>query len=201
MNTGVQRSSATPPAARTARRRRSVVEPGNPFGQGKDVPRSRWRTARIRWPPHGRGPARPGGQGGRAPWCCAARATSMPGAVPARLGQSGRLRRPDRPAGTRGAVPRLPGAGWRGDRARHHPPTVRGRGVPATQKRSAHLFTHPDGPAMIARLQELADRNIARYGLRDPDGEEHHDGQAIRDHARRRLVAGQPHGVVAHRAT
>jgi pyruvate ferredoxin oxidoreductase beta subunit len=39
MNTGVQRSSATPPAARTATTEAVGPEPGNPFGQGKDLPR------------------------------------------------------------------------------------------------------------------------------------------------------------------
>ena len=38
MNTGVQRSSATPPAARTATTMPVGAEPGNPFGQGKFVP-------------------------------------------------------------------------------------------------------------------------------------------------------------------
>lgn len=38
MNTGVQRSSATPPAARTATTMAVGPEPGNPFGQGKFVP-------------------------------------------------------------------------------------------------------------------------------------------------------------------
>ncbi|HUN69558.1 MAG TPA: thiamine pyrophosphate-dependent enzyme [Burkholderiales bacterium] len=38
MNTGVQRSSATPPAARTATTMAVGVEPGNVFGQGKDLP-------------------------------------------------------------------------------------------------------------------------------------------------------------------
>ena len=39
MNTGVQRSGATPPAARTATTEAVGDHPGNPFGQGKDVPR------------------------------------------------------------------------------------------------------------------------------------------------------------------
>lgn len=39
MNTGVQRSGATPPAARTATTEAVGPEPGNPFGQGKDLPR------------------------------------------------------------------------------------------------------------------------------------------------------------------
>jgi len=38
MNTGVQRSSATPPAARTATTMALGKEPGNAFGQGKNVP-------------------------------------------------------------------------------------------------------------------------------------------------------------------
>jgi len=39
MNTGVQRSSATPPAARTATTPAVGPEPGNVFGTGKSVPR------------------------------------------------------------------------------------------------------------------------------------------------------------------
>ena len=38
MNTGVQRSGATPPAARTATTQAVGAEPGNVFGQGKSVP-------------------------------------------------------------------------------------------------------------------------------------------------------------------
>ncbi len=38
MNTGVQRSSATPPAARTATTPALGSAPGNPFGTGKNVP-------------------------------------------------------------------------------------------------------------------------------------------------------------------
>src|SRR5581483_2940551 len=39
MNTGVQRSSATPPTARTATTPAVGPEPGNIFGSGKDLPR------------------------------------------------------------------------------------------------------------------------------------------------------------------
>jgi pyruvate ferredoxin oxidoreductase beta subunit len=39
MNTGVQRSSATPPMARTATTPAAGPEPGNVFGQGKNLPR------------------------------------------------------------------------------------------------------------------------------------------------------------------
>jgi pyruvate ferredoxin oxidoreductase beta subunit len=39
------------------------------------------------------------------------------------------------------------------------------------QTRYAHLFRTPEGAATIARLQRLADRNIARFGLLDPEPE------------------------------
>ncbi|MEX2107151.1 MAG: thiamine pyrophosphate-dependent enzyme [Solirubrobacterales bacterium] len=39
MNTGVQRSGATPPGARTANTKPIGEHPGNAFGQGKDAPR------------------------------------------------------------------------------------------------------------------------------------------------------------------
>ena len=39
MNTGVQRSGATPPAARTATTQAVGKNPGNLFGQGKNLPR------------------------------------------------------------------------------------------------------------------------------------------------------------------
>lgn len=39
MNTGVQRSAATPPTARTATTQAVGKKPGNPFGQGKDMAR------------------------------------------------------------------------------------------------------------------------------------------------------------------
>ena len=39
MNTGVQRSGATPPAARTATTEAVGPSPGNAFGQGKDIAR------------------------------------------------------------------------------------------------------------------------------------------------------------------
>ena len=38
MNTGVQRSGSTPPAARTMTTQAVGSEPGNPFGQGKNLP-------------------------------------------------------------------------------------------------------------------------------------------------------------------
>jgi pyruvate ferredoxin oxidoreductase beta subunit len=37
------------------------------------------------------------------------------------------------------------------------------------QTRYAHLFKTPDGAATVARLQRMADRNIARFGLLDSE--------------------------------
>ena len=48
MNTGVQRSSATPPAVRTANTKPVGGVAGNVFGQGKDAPRILWDEA-LRW--------------------------------------------------------------------------------------------------------------------------------------------------------
>jgi pyruvate ferredoxin oxidoreductase beta subunit len=39
------------------------------------------------------------------------------------------------------------------------------------QKRFAHLFKDAVSEQRVARLQELADRNIAEFGLLDPDGD------------------------------
>jgi pyruvate ferredoxin oxidoreductase beta subunit len=51
MNTGVQRSSATPPAARTATTMPVGPNPGNVFGQGKNLCRALpWRTRFPMWP-------------------------------------------------------------------------------------------------------------------------------------------------------
>ena len=76
MNTGVQRSGATPPAARTATTQAVGPQPGNAFGQGKRrAAASRWRT---RSPTSPRRPSptcttsRPRSTGR---WRCAARAT------------------------------------------------------------------------------------------------------------------------------
>ena len=51
MNTGVQRSSATPPAARTATTPALGEDPGNVFGTGKTCRRSPSRTASPMSPP------------------------------------------------------------------------------------------------------------------------------------------------------
>ena len=67
MNTGVQRSGATPPAARTATTEAVGPDPGNPFGQGKNMPRAGDGPRNpLRGNGHGGRPPRPRGQGDRA---------------------------------------------------------------------------------------------------------------------------------------
>ncbi len=78
MNTGVQRSGATPPAARTANTKPVGDEPGNVFGQGKNLP----LIAMAHEIPyvataHRRGAARPRGEGRAGDRSCAGRDTSM----------------------------------------------------------------------------------------------------------------------------
>jgi len=58
MNTGVQRSGATPPAARTATTEAVRPEPGMCSGRARIFPGSPWPTTSLRGDRHGRGPPR-----------------------------------------------------------------------------------------------------------------------------------------------
>ncbi|MEW6688887.1 MAG: thiamine pyrophosphate-dependent enzyme [Pseudomonadota bacterium] len=169
MNTGVQRSSATPPAARTATTVAAGEEPGNAFGQGKDLPAIAMA--------HG------------IPYVATAtvaelrdleakvqRAMQFRGAryihifVPCPLGwghDSADTIRIARLAKETGLFPVI--------EAEHGELTAVSkirRRLPVEeylkpQKRFAHLFGKPPRVAVIARIQEIADRNIRRYGLCD----------------------------------
>jgi pyruvate ferredoxin oxidoreductase beta subunit len=167
MNTGVQRSSATPPGARTATTEAVGDAPGNPFGQGKDVPRIAMA--------HGIGYVATATVADlRDLEAKVERAMALRGArylhvlVPCPLGWGS-------PAALTVRVARL--ATQTGlfpvFEARHGELTGVTRirqPMPVDeylrpQKRFAHLFSHPTGPATRARIQEIADRNIERYGL------------------------------------
>jgi len=168
MNTGVQRSSQTPPAARTATTPTLGESPGNVFGTGKDLPRIAMA--------HG------------IPYVATAsvsdlhdleakvtRAIEIRGAryihmfVPCPLGWGSEPRdtiRVARLAGECGLFP-LYEAEY-GIVTASKP--IRRR-VPVeeylrTQKRFAHLFRDDEwGRSAIASLQAIADRNIVAYGL------------------------------------
>jgi pyruvate ferredoxin oxidoreductase beta subunit len=169
MNTGVQRSGATPPAARTMTTQAVGDSPGNPFGQGKNTPAiamahgiryvATATVADLRDLEHK-----------------VTRAMSMRGArylhvlVPCPLGwgsPSGQTVAVARAATQCGLFPVY--------EAEHGEVTAvtpirRRTGVEdylRMQKRYAHLFSPARDDDVIARLQARADANIARYGL-DP---------------------------------
>jgi pyruvate ferredoxin oxidoreductase beta subunit len=167
MNTGVQRSGATPPAARTATTPAIGPEPGNPFSQGKDLPRIAMAheigyvaTATV---------AELHDLENKV-----TRAMSMRGArylhvlVPCPLGwgsapsdtiQLARL------AHQSGLFPI-----FEAERGELTSALAIRRRVPVAaylrpQQRYAHLFGETGRPDLVERIQRIADRNIARYGI------------------------------------
>jgi pyruvate ferredoxin oxidoreductase beta subunit len=167
MNTGVQRSGATPPAAATATTKALGAVAGNAFGQGKFMPLIAMAH--------------------EIPYVATAtvaelhdlehkveRAMSFHGArylhvfVPCPLGWGAaaedtvRLARLAKESGLFPVLEAEHGAVTGVSRIR--------RQVPVTeylrpQTRYAHLFGDPGRPDILARLQARADRNIARFGL------------------------------------
>ena len=176
MNTGVQRSGATPPGARTANTKPVGAEPGNVFGQGKDLPRiamaheipyvATATVADLRDLEHK-----------------VEKAMGLHGArylhvlVPCPLGWASASRdtiRLARLATQSGLFPVF--------EAEHGEVTATTpirRRVPvedylALQGRFSHLLGPHGRPDVVARIQARADRTIQRYGLIDqPEGETH----------------------------
>ncbi|KRE99205.1 pyruvate ferredoxin oxidoreductase [Nocardioides sp. Soil777] len=173
MNTGVQRSGATPPAAVTATTKAVGPEPGNVFGQGKSVPLIAMAH--------------------EIPYVATAtvadlhdlehkveRAMSFRGArylhvfVPCPLGwraASADTIRLARLAKESGVFPVFEAEAGEVTAVS----TIR-RQVPVEeylrpQGRYAHLFGDHPRPDIVARIQARADRNIARFGLL-PEGDE-----------------------------
>ncbi len=169
MNTGVQRSGATPSAARTATTEAIGPDPGAPFGQGKDLPRLAMA--------HG------------IPYVATAtvadlhdledkieRATLMRGAryvhvlVPCPLGwgtASADTIAVARLATQTGLFPVYEaknGSVTSVSKIRRVQPVEAYLGM---QKRFAHLFGTPGRPDIVARIQAIADDSIARFGLLD----------------------------------
>ncbi|MDP3972086.1 MAG: thiamine pyrophosphate-dependent enzyme, partial [Candidatus Nanopelagicales bacterium] len=173
MNTGVQRSAATPPAARTNTTQAVGPHPGNEFGQGKHMPSIAMAhgipyvaTATV-----------------DDLWDLEAKvrtAMSMRGArylqilVPCPLGWGSESRETilmARLAVESGLYPVFEARD--GEVVSVTP--IR-RKVPVTdyfrrQRRYAHLFSDPPETDVIEKLQAIADRNITRFGLL-PDEDE-----------------------------
>jgi pyruvate ferredoxin oxidoreductase beta subunit len=171
MNTGVQRSGATPPAARTANTKPVGAEPGNAFGQGKNVP--------LIAVAH------------EIPYVATAtvaelhdleakieRAMELRGAryvhvlVPCPLGWGSAAEdtiRIARLAKETGLFPVFEAE--HGEIVRVSP--IRRRAPVEEylrlQTRFAHLFGDPPRSDVVERLQAIADRNIERFGLLEPE--------------------------------
>ena len=171
MNTGVQRSSDTPPAARTATTEIVGPEPGNVFGTGKSVPRIAMA--------HG------------IPYVATAtvadlhdlerkvtKAMGFHGAryihvhVPCPLGWGGpshdtiRLARLAAECGFFPVFEAEHGVVTGSRKIRHRVPVA---DYLKAQKRFAHLFKNENDPR-IAQLQAIADRNIAEFDLLPHEG-------------------------------
>jgi pyruvate ferredoxin oxidoreductase beta subunit len=167
MNTGVQRSSATPPAARTATTMAVGEEPGAVFGQGKNLPLIAMAH--------------------EIPYVATAtvadlhdledkvtKAMSIHGArylhvlVPCPLGWGApsnstiRLARLARETGIFPVFEAERGEVTAVTRIRRPVPV---REYLEPQRRYAHLFGRPGHPEMLAQIQAEADRNIRRFGL------------------------------------
>jgi pyruvate ferredoxin oxidoreductase beta subunit len=171
MNTGVRRSGATPPAARTTTTPAVGPEPGNAFGQGKDAP----RIAMAHGIPY---VATATVAGLRDLEAKVTRAMEFRGArylhvlVPCPLGWGSapgdtiRIARLAEQTGLFPVFEAVDGEVTAVSPIRRLAPV---EDYLRLQSRYAHLFGSPHGAATIARLQAIADRNIERYGLRaDP---------------------------------
>jgi len=169
MNTGVQRSSATPPAARTNTTMAVGPEPGAVFGQGKNVPLIAMAH--------------------EIPYVATAtvadlrdleskveRAMSVHGArylhvlVPCPLGWGSasqdtiKLARLARETGIFPVFEAERGEVTAVTRIRQRVPV---EAYLKPQKRFAHLFGSPGQPEMVAHIQANADRNMRRFKLLD----------------------------------
>ncbi len=171
MNTGVQRSSATPPAARTATTTAVGEAPGAAFGQGKDLP----LIAMAHEIPY---VATATVADLRDLEAKVAKAMSIRGArylhvlVPCPLGWGAashdtiRLARLARETGLFPVFEAERGEVRAVTKIRHRVPV---QDYLKPQKRFAHLFGDPGHPEMLAQIQAQADRNIRRFGLLEPE--------------------------------
>jgi pyruvate ferredoxin oxidoreductase beta subunit len=173
MNTGVQRSGATPPAARTANTKPVGPEPGNVFGQGKDVP----RIAMAHEIPY---VATATVSELRDLEAKVERAMEFRGAryihvfVPCPLGWGAasedtiRLARLVKETGIFPVFEAEHGEVTAVSKIRRRVPVTE---YLTLQRRFAHLFKPEVNTEVIDRIQALADRNIERYGLLPEGGE------------------------------
>ncbi len=154
MNTGVQRSSATPPAARTATTMAVGPQPGRQFRPGQEpaADRDGARDPLCRHRHRGR-PARPGGQGREGDEHARRALPAHPGAVPAGLGLGQPRHHPSGAAGARDRhLPGVRGRARRGDPRDEDPPPRAGGGIPASRRNASRTCSARHGhPEMLAK--------------------------------------------------
>jgi pyruvate ferredoxin oxidoreductase beta subunit len=167
MNTGVQRSSATPPAARTATTMAVGTDPGALFGQGKNVP----LIAMAHEIPY---VATATVADLRDLEAKVERAMTMHGArylhilVPCPLGWGAasqdtiKLARLARETGLFPVFEAERGEVTAVTKIRHRVPVEE---YLRPQKRFAHVFAAKANPHVLELIQAKADRNIRRFGL------------------------------------
>jgi pyruvate ferredoxin oxidoreductase beta subunit len=167
MNTGVQRSSATPPGARTATTPAIGPEPGAKFGQGKSVP----LIAMAHHIPY---VATASVANLRDLEAKVTKAMGFHGAryihvhVPCPLGwgsEAGDTIKVARLAVETGLFPLFEAENGEitdSTPIRHRVPVEE---YLKLQKRFAHLFATPPDYIRLAAIQAVADRNVARFGL------------------------------------
>ena len=167
MNTGIQRSGSTPPAARTANTEPAEGSPGNAFGQGKNLPLIAMAH--------------------EIPYVATAtvaelhdleakieRALELRGAryvhvlVPCPLGWGSEPKETIRVARLAQETGLFPV--FEAERGEVVSVSKIRRPLPVEeylrpQRRFAHLFTDPPRTDVIERIQAIADRNLARFGL------------------------------------
>jgi len=172
MNTGVQRSSATPPAARTATTMAVGTQPGAEFGKGKNLP----LIAMAHEIPY---VATATVADLRDLEAKVTKAMAIHGArylhvlVPCPLGWGAasedtiKLARLARETGIFPVFEAEHGEVVAVTKIRHRVPVD---AYLKPQKRFAHLFGEKGHPEMLRAIQADADRNIRRFGLLDDEG-------------------------------
>ena len=186
------------------RRRPSAPQPGNVFGTGQERAADRDGARHpVRRDRHRRRPARPRAQGRARRWRSAARATSTSSC----RARSAGARRPHDTITARAARARERDSSRCSRRVRrgHRRSRKIRRRVPVEdylkpQRRFAHLFGAAPRIAHDRAHPGRSPTATSRASACSRAGGRRHDAKAVRDHARRRLVARQPHRLVAHRA-
>ena len=173
MNTGVQRSGATPPAARTTTTPAVGPEPGNVFGQGKSAP----LIAMAHESPTSRPRPSPSCATWRRrcrPRCEIRGARYLHVFVPCPLGWGSaskdtiRIARLAKESGIFPVFEARDGEVTDVSKIRRQVPI---EDYLRPQRRFAHLFKPELRTDVIARIQAGANRNIRRFGLLEAEGE------------------------------